>query len=101
MDSEKLSQVLAALGSVPRLNIIASLLAEPTHVSELARRLGISRPLLYSHLNKLEGAGLVASRLELTETGQAKKYYWVTEFHLEITPQEVQNTVEHDKKEST
>ncbi|MDU5615640.1 MAG: winged helix-turn-helix domain-containing protein [Varibaculum cambriense] len=56
--------MLSALGSEPRLRIIASLETESTHVSELARRLGMSRPLLYQHLNRLEAAGLIESGLE-------------------------------------
>lgn len=100
VDLDELSQTLAALGSAPRLRIVASLLAEPTHVSELARRLAMSRPLLYAHLNRLEAVGLVASRLELTDEGHAKKHYWVTEFGFDITPETIRQTTEHDKKES-
>ncbi|TKW67170.1 MAG: winged helix-turn-helix transcriptional regulator, partial [Cutibacterium acnes] len=50
MDAARLAQMLSALGSEPRLRIIASLETDSTHVSELARRLGMSRPLLYQHL---------------------------------------------------
>jgi DNA-binding transcriptional ArsR family regulator len=41
-----------------RLQIIAELAGGRVHVSELARRLGMSRPLLYMHLDRLEKAGL-------------------------------------------
>lgn len=41
------------------------------HVSELARRLGISRPLLYMNLDRLGKAGLVTGRLELSADGKA------------------------------
>ncbi|MFL6728024.1 MAG: ArsR/SmtB family transcription factor [Sphingomicrobium sp.] len=36
------------------------------YVSQLAREQGISRPLLHLHLQKLEEAGLITSRLELS-----------------------------------
>ena len=57
-----------------RLRIVAELSDGRVHVSELARRLGMSRPLLYMHLDKLEKAGLVAGRLELSVDGKAMKY---------------------------
>lgn len=100
MESEELSQRLAALGSVQRLRIIASLHAEPTHVSELARRLGMSRALLYSHLNRLESAGLTAGRLETSPEGHAKKYYWVTDFSIELTPQTIHQMMKKNMKEN-
>ena len=55
------------------------------HVSELARRLGLSRPLLYLHLERLEKAGLVTGRLELAESGRAMKYYELNGFDVHIT----------------
>lgn len=55
------------------------------HVSELARRLGLSRPLLYLHLERLEKAGLVTGRLELAESGRAMKYYELNDFDVHIT----------------
>lgn len=55
------------------------------YVSELARRLGISRPLLYMHLERLETAGLVVGRLELSDDGKALKYFELTPFELRLT----------------
>ena len=55
------------------------------HVSELARRLGISRPLLYMHLDRLEKAGLVTGHLELSEDGKAMKYFELAPFELTLT----------------
>jgi predicted transcriptional regulator len=55
------------------------------HVSELARRLGISRPLLYMHLDRLEKAGIVTGHLELSEDGKAMKYFELAPFELRLT----------------
>lgn len=99
MDAERLALVLSALGSVPRLRIIASLEAEPTHVSELARRLGMSRPLLYQHLNRLEAAHLVESGLEQVEENRVKKHYWVAPFRFDISPSNIDHVVRQDQKE--
>jgi DNA-binding transcriptional ArsR family regulator len=54
------------------------------HVSELARRLGISRPLLYMHLDRLEKAGLVTGHLELSGDGKAMKYFELAPFELRL-----------------
>jgi predicted transcriptional regulator len=67
------------------MRVIAELAHGRVHVSELARRLGMSRPLLYMHLNKLEQAGLVTGQLELSEGGKAMKYYELVPFELRVT----------------
>jgi DNA-binding transcriptional ArsR family regulator len=78
---------LAALANPHRLRIIAALtLGGRTYVSQLARVVGISRPLLHLHLQKLEDAGLVVSQLELSADGKALNYFDVTDFALELTP---------------
>jgi predicted transcriptional regulator len=59
------------------------------HVSELARRLGMSRPLLYMHLDKLEKAGLVAGQLELSEDGKAMKYFELAPFDLHLNAETI------------
>jgi DNA-binding transcriptional ArsR family regulator len=46
-----------------RMRVVAELSGGRVHVSELARRLGMSRPLLYMHLDRLEKAGLVVGEL--------------------------------------
>jgi len=65
--------------------VIDELAGGRVHVSELARRLGLSRPLLYLHLERLEKAGLVTGRLELAESGRAMKYYELNDFDVHIT----------------
>lgn len=79
-----LSVRLAAIASDQRMRIIALLAEERLHVSELARRIGMSRPLLYMHLAKLEEAGFVTGSLELGEDGKALKYFALTPFELVI-----------------
>jgi predicted transcriptional regulator len=56
------------------------------YVSRLAREIGISRPLLHLHLQKLQDAGLVTSKLELSKDGKALNYFEVTEFAFYVTP---------------
>lgn len=79
--------MLAALASPHRLRVIAALQAGGrNYVSQLAREIGISRPLLHLHLQKLEEAGLVVSQLELSSDGKALNYFEVSDFGLELTP---------------
>src|SRR5215831_13365532 len=76
--------MLTAIAHPLRLRIIAELADGRVHVSELARRLGMSRPLLYMHLDRLEKAGLVTGQLELSEDGKAMKYYDLAPFELRL-----------------
>ena len=55
------------------------------YVSELARMVNISRPLLYMHLKKLEAAGLVSGQHEISESGKATKYYERKVFQIDLT----------------
>jgi predicted transcriptional regulator len=68
------------------LRIVAALAGGRNYVSQLARDLEMSRPLLHLHLQKLEAAGLMVGSLELSEDGKAKKYFEVTSFALTVTP---------------
>jgi DNA-binding transcriptional ArsR family regulator len=87
LKGDQLLAMLAALANPHRLRIIASLASGGrNYVSQLARELGISRPLLHLHLQKLEDAGLVASQLELSSDGKALNYFEVTSFDFELTP---------------
>jgi predicted transcriptional regulator len=84
---DHLLAVLAALANPHRLKVIAALVTGGrNYVSQLAREIGISRPLLHLHLQKLEQAGLVASRLELSRDGKALNYYEVPDFSFLLTP---------------
>ena len=84
---ERLLAMLAALANPHRLRIIAALSSNGrTYVSQLAREIGISRPLLHLHLQKLESAGLVSSKLELSADGKALNYFEVAKFAIELNP---------------
>ncbi|WP_245642424.1 ArsR/SmtB family transcription factor [Nonomuraea candida] len=85
LTSEELLQLLAAVGHPLRLRILAELAGGRVHVSELARRVGVSRPLLYMHLERMEKAGLVRGRLELAADGKAMKYIELLPFELTLT----------------
>ena len=87
LSDEELLTKLTAVANPLRLRIIAELSEGRVHVSELARRLGISRPLLYMHLDRLEKAGIVTGHLELSEDGKAMKYFELVPFELRLTPQ--------------
>src|ERR671935_903884 len=86
LTGDELVEVLAALANPIRLRIVAKLVGGRDYVSHLAREIGVSRPLLHMHLQRLEAAGLVAGSLELSEDGKAMKYYEVTNFDLHLTP---------------
>ncbi len=86
-DGDRLLAVLSALANPHRLRIVAALDGGGrNYVSQLARELGISRPLLHLHLQKLEDAGLVTSQLELSPDGKALNYFEVTRFAIGLTP---------------
>lgn len=90
LDGDRLLAMLAALDNPHRLRIIAALQAGGrNYVSQLARELGISRPLLHLHLQKLEAAGLVSSQLELSADGKALNYFHVAPFGVALTPESI------------
>jgi DNA-binding transcriptional ArsR family regulator len=96
LTSEELLALLTAVGHPFRLRVIAELAGGRVHVSELARRLGMSRPLLYMHLDKLEKAGLVTGQLELSDDGKALKYFQLVPFELRVTPETVLSALAAD-----
>ena len=77
---------MAALAHPIRMRIVATLVGRRDYVSHLAREIGISRPLLHMHLQRLEAAGLIVGTLELSNDGKAMKFYEVTELDLHLTP---------------
>jgi predicted transcriptional regulator len=89
-NGDRLLVMLAALANPHRLRIIAALASGGrNYVSQLARELAISRPLLHLHLQRLEEAGLVWSKLELSQDGKALNYFEVRRFDFEITPEAI------------
>jgi DNA-binding transcriptional ArsR family regulator len=85
VEPARLALVVTALDHPLRLRVIALLRGGRRYVSALARDLGISRPLLYMHLDRLEKAGLVTSSLELGTDGKAVKWYELLPFELRVT----------------
>ncbi|MGW2013742.1 ArsR/SmtB family transcription factor [Streptomyces sp. NPDC001927] len=84
---DELLKILGALGNPHRLRIVAALAGGGrNYVSRLARELGIGRPLLHMHLQRLEAAGLVSGSLELADDGKAMKFFDVTPFAYALTP---------------
>ncbi|MEU5613993.1 metalloregulator ArsR/SmtB family transcription factor [Streptomyces sparsogenes] len=90
LSGDELVRVLATLANPHRLRVVAALARERMYVSELARALGISRALLQVHLRKLEAAGLVTARVEVSQDGKAMKFYEVNRFAIELTPETVE-----------
>ncbi len=87
---DHLLTALSALANPHRLRIIGALKSDGrNYVSQLAREVGISRPLLHLHLQKLEEAGLVTSELEISSDGKALNYFSVTRFAIQLTPNSI------------
>ena len=86
MSGDALVEVLSALANPVRLRILGTLANGRDYVSNLARVVGISRPLLHMHLQRLEAAGLVVGTLELSADGKAMKFFELAEIDLHLTP---------------
>ena len=86
-EGDQLLELLAALANPHRLRVLAALRTKGrSYVSQLAREIGISRPLLHLHLRKLEDAGLVTSRMELSKDGKALNFFEIAPFDIALTP---------------
>jgi predicted transcriptional regulator len=83
---DELLGVFQALANPHRLRVVKMLAEGRNYVSQIARELQISRPLLQLHLRKLEEAGLVSSTLELSDDGKSMKFYDVTSFSWNLSP---------------
>ena len=90
---DELLSVLEALSNPYRLLILDRLGKRRYYISELAREVNISRPLLYMHIQKLEQAGLVDTRLELSNDGKAMKYVEVKNFDIHISSENIHSMV--------
>jgi DNA-binding transcriptional ArsR family regulator len=102
IDGDRLLAMLAALANPHRLRIVAALATGGrNYVSQLARDIGLSRPLLHLHLQKLADAGLVTSRMELSADGKALNYFEVADFALPLAPGLIAEAVKtlHNKEE--
>ena len=83
-DKAGLLAVLTAVANVQRMRVVAELTGGRVHVSELARRLGMSRALLYMHLQRLEEAGFLTGHFELSDDGKALKVFEVVPFAIAL-----------------
>lgn len=91
---DQLLGMMSALANPHRLRIVATLsVMGRTYVSQLAREIGISRPLLHLHLRKLEDAGLVISQLEVSSDGKALNFFEVAPFAVVLTPAAIAEAV--------
>ena len=89
---DQLLVTLAALANPHRMRVVAALAGGGrNYVSQLAREMGINRSLLHLHLQRLQDAGLVTSKLELSPDGKALNFFEVTEFAFHLTPAAVAN----------
>ena len=94
MDKKSLAEILNALGNEHSLKILAKLAECECYVSELAKEVGISRPLLYLHLKKLENAGLVESEIRhFEEPPYTKKFYKAKNFELILSLNRIKEIV--------
>lgn len=93
-NGDALLEALAALSSPYRLRIIAALAGgRRQYVSQLAREIGMSRPLLHMHLRRLQAANLVTSTLEISDDGKAMNYFSAVPFALHLTPEAIAGAV--------
>jgi DNA-binding transcriptional ArsR family regulator len=102
LTGDELVRILAALSNPHRLRILAVLAGGRVHVSQLARDVGLSRPLVHVHLQRLEAAGLVTGQLELSDEGKAMKFFEVNAFAISLTPEalaEAAQTLTEQKEE--
>jgi DNA-binding transcriptional ArsR family regulator len=90
---DELLRTLSALANQHRMRILAALVDGRNYVSQLARDLGMGRPVLHMHLRRLEAAGLIVGSLELSRDGKAMRYYEAAPFALQITPEVVRLAV--------
>ena len=90
---DSLLAALAAIANPQRLRILGALAGGSNYVSQLARELRISRPLLYLHLQRLEAVGLVKGHLELSDEGKAMKFFEVVPFQMHLDPDSIREAV--------
>jgi predicted transcriptional regulator len=99
VDKKSLAQLLDALGNEHGLTIMAVLANGECFVSELAKNVGISRPLLYLHLKKLENAGLVESEIRhFEEPPYTKKFYKAKDFELILSLSRIKEIIKFGGK---
>lgn len=83
---EDYTKLFDALSHPMRIKIVGILAEERRYISELAKIVNMSRPLLYMHLKKLEDAALIAGSYEISDLGKTMKFYELRSFSLHLTP---------------
>jgi len=68
------------------------------YISELARELEISRPLLYLHLRKLKEVGILTGKTELGKGSRTSKYYVLCDFELCLDGKKIKEMLEDEEK---
>ena len=74
-----------ALSHPMRIKIVGVLSEKRRYVSELAKIMNMSRPLLYMHLKKLEEADIISGSYEISQTGKSMKFYEIKYFDIHLT----------------
>ncbi len=83
MKSANLAKLLKVLANPTRLEILALCLSRERTSKELREKLGVSKPLLISHLRKLLNFDLLEYRAELDEEKLVvRKYYRTKVFEI-------------------
>jgi len=98
---EDYTKLFDALSHPMRIKIAGVLSEKRRYVSELAKIMHMSRPLLYIHLKKLEEAAIVTGSYEISESGKSMKYYALRPFAVRLTPEllaELSKTIPVDLK---
>ena len=84
---EEYTMLFDALSHPMRIKIMGILSQQRRYVSELAKLVHISRPLLYMHLKKLEEAAIVTASYEISPSGKTMRYYEIAPFDIHLTPE--------------
>ncbi len=99
MDIEETAAKLSALGHPTRIRILMELTKGENYLSEIAKKVGISRALAKVHLKKLRESGLVESRiLTLEEEARALRFYKILDFSFNISNESLADEVKEDEK---
>ena len=84
---EDYTKLFDALSHPTRIKIVGILAEGRRYVSELAKIVNMSRPLLYMHIKKLEDAALVVGSYEISDLGKTMKFYELKSFSVHLTPE--------------
>ncbi len=93
MNLERTVKMGTALSNPIRVKIIYLLNKNPMNIYELSKALELSRPVVYTHLKKLEDADLVESDLVL-DGSRAKRVFKSKKFEFYIDNEEINKLFE-------